>query len=225
MFRAIPSPQNLHDYMQRLSARPHHVGSPYDKDNAEWILAKFKEWGWTRTSRPSTCSSPRRRTARSNWSRRCISPPSCRAHRGRRSHLRPARRATAHLQRLLHRWRRHRAAGLCQLRRARRLRGARPPGSLGQGRHRDRALRRLVARHQAQGRRRARRHRLHHLFRPAATTATSRATFSRRPLSPQGRRAARQRHGYAGLSGRSADARRRRGRRTPNACRSRKPRR
>ncbi len=44
-FRAIPSQQNLHDYMQRLSARPHHVGSPYDKDNAEWILAKFKEWG------------------------------------------------------------------------------------------------------------------------------------------------------------------------------------
>ena len=32
--------------MQRLSARPHHVGSAYDKDNAEWILAKFKEWGW-----------------------------------------------------------------------------------------------------------------------------------------------------------------------------------
>jgi len=31
---------------QRLSARPHHVGSPYDKDNAEWILAQFKSWGW-----------------------------------------------------------------------------------------------------------------------------------------------------------------------------------
>ena len=31
--------------MKRLSARPHHVGSPYDKDNAEWILGKFKEWG------------------------------------------------------------------------------------------------------------------------------------------------------------------------------------
>jgi N-acetylated-alpha-linked acidic dipeptidase len=44
-FRAIPSPQNLHDYVQRLSARPHHVGSAYDKDNAEWILSKFKEWG------------------------------------------------------------------------------------------------------------------------------------------------------------------------------------
>jgi N-acetylated-alpha-linked acidic dipeptidase len=45
LFRAIPSSQNLHDFMQHLSARPHHVGSPYDKDNAEWILAKFKEWG------------------------------------------------------------------------------------------------------------------------------------------------------------------------------------
>lgn len=44
-FRAIPDPQNLRDYDQRLSARPHHVGSPYDKDNAEWILSKFKEWG------------------------------------------------------------------------------------------------------------------------------------------------------------------------------------
>jgi len=31
--------------MQHLSARPHNVGSPYDKENAEWILAKFKEFG------------------------------------------------------------------------------------------------------------------------------------------------------------------------------------
>src|ERR1044071_8012798 len=44
-FRAIPNPDNLREYMKRLSARPHHVGSPYDKDNAEWILSKFKEWG------------------------------------------------------------------------------------------------------------------------------------------------------------------------------------
>jgi N-acetylated-alpha-linked acidic dipeptidase len=44
-FRATPSPANLRAYMQRLSAHPHHVGSPYDKDNAEWILAKYKEFG------------------------------------------------------------------------------------------------------------------------------------------------------------------------------------
>src|ERR1017187_8994504 len=44
-FRGVPDPANLRAYMQKLSARPHHVGSAYDKDNAEWILAKFKEWG------------------------------------------------------------------------------------------------------------------------------------------------------------------------------------
>ena len=44
-FRAIPSPENLRSYMQRLSARPHNVGTPYDKDNAEWIASKFKEFG------------------------------------------------------------------------------------------------------------------------------------------------------------------------------------
>ena len=43
--RAIPEPSNLRAYMQRLSAQPHNVGSPYDKDNAEWILRKFKEFG------------------------------------------------------------------------------------------------------------------------------------------------------------------------------------
>lgn len=37
---------NVKANMQRLSARPHHVGSAYDKDNADWILAKFKEWGF-----------------------------------------------------------------------------------------------------------------------------------------------------------------------------------
>src|SRR5271157_3416416 len=45
-FRSLPSPDNVRDYMKRLSARPHHVGSPYDKENAEWILSRFKEWGW-----------------------------------------------------------------------------------------------------------------------------------------------------------------------------------
>lgn len=44
-FRAIPSPANMRAYMERLSARPHHVGSAYDKENAEWIAARFNEWG------------------------------------------------------------------------------------------------------------------------------------------------------------------------------------
>jgi N-acetylated-alpha-linked acidic dipeptidase len=36
--RQIPrdaEPANPRAYMQRLTARPHHVGSPYDKDNAD----------------------------------------------------------------------------------------------------------------------------------------------------------------------------------------------
>ena len=45
-FRDGVSPDNIRENMRRLSARPHHVGSAYDKDNAEWILSKFKAWGF-----------------------------------------------------------------------------------------------------------------------------------------------------------------------------------
>jgi N-acetylated-alpha-linked acidic dipeptidase len=45
-FRALPQPANIRSYMERLAARPHHVGSPYAKENAEWMLAQFKTWGW-----------------------------------------------------------------------------------------------------------------------------------------------------------------------------------
>jgi N-acetylated-alpha-linked acidic dipeptidase len=45
-FRGLPQPANIKSYMQRLAARPHHVGSPYSKENAEWMLAQFKAWGW-----------------------------------------------------------------------------------------------------------------------------------------------------------------------------------
>jgi N-acetylated-alpha-linked acidic dipeptidase len=45
-FRDGIEPANIRENMRRLSARPHHVGSAYDKDNAEWILSKFKQWGF-----------------------------------------------------------------------------------------------------------------------------------------------------------------------------------
>ena len=45
-FAAIPSPDTIRENMRRLSARPHHVGSPYDHDNAEWLLSRFKSFGW-----------------------------------------------------------------------------------------------------------------------------------------------------------------------------------
>jgi N-acetylated-alpha-linked acidic dipeptidase len=37
---------DLRSWMQRLSARPHHVGSPYDKENAEFIASLFKSFGY-----------------------------------------------------------------------------------------------------------------------------------------------------------------------------------
>jgi len=45
-FRDSIRADNIGANMQRLAARPHHVGSPYSKDNAEWMLAQFKAWGW-----------------------------------------------------------------------------------------------------------------------------------------------------------------------------------
>ncbi|MDI3258361.1 MAG: transferrin receptor-like dimerization domain-containing protein [Sinobacteraceae bacterium] len=45
-FDAQLNPGELRDWLRRLSAEPNQVGSPHDKENAEWLLAKFREWGW-----------------------------------------------------------------------------------------------------------------------------------------------------------------------------------
>lgn len=45
-FRAIPEPARMREAMRRLSARPHHVGSPYDKANAEWLRDQMASYGW-----------------------------------------------------------------------------------------------------------------------------------------------------------------------------------
>jgi N-acetylated-alpha-linked acidic dipeptidase len=38
--------ETLRVHMKRLSARPHHVGSPYGKQNAEFIADRFSSWGF-----------------------------------------------------------------------------------------------------------------------------------------------------------------------------------
>jgi N-acetylated-alpha-linked acidic dipeptidase len=48
-FRAIPEPGRIREAMRRLSLRPHHLGSPYGKDNAEWMRAQFASYGWNAT--------------------------------------------------------------------------------------------------------------------------------------------------------------------------------
>lgn len=45
-FDALLQKENLREWMKRLTARPHHVGSPFGKEVAEFIAARFTEWGY-----------------------------------------------------------------------------------------------------------------------------------------------------------------------------------
>lgn len=45
-FDAQLDPADLRDWLKQMSSEPNQVGSPHDKANAEFMLAKFREWGW-----------------------------------------------------------------------------------------------------------------------------------------------------------------------------------
>ncbi|MEP6944466.1 MAG: M28 family metallopeptidase [Acidobacteriota bacterium] len=45
-FDALLSPTDQRDWLKRLSARPHHLGSAYDKENAEFIASLYRSWGY-----------------------------------------------------------------------------------------------------------------------------------------------------------------------------------
>ncbi len=45
-FDSYLKPDDLDIWMRRLSARPHNLGSAYDRENAEFIASLFKSWGW-----------------------------------------------------------------------------------------------------------------------------------------------------------------------------------
>ena len=45
-FDAKMNRDNLRTWMQRLSARPHHLGSDYDRDNAEYIASLYRSFGF-----------------------------------------------------------------------------------------------------------------------------------------------------------------------------------
>src|SRR5258708_21194611 len=38
--------EHLREWLKRLSARPHHIGSPYDKENTAFLVSLFKSWGY-----------------------------------------------------------------------------------------------------------------------------------------------------------------------------------
>lgn len=39
-------PAQLREWLKRMSAEPNQVGSPHDKANADFMLERFKAWGW-----------------------------------------------------------------------------------------------------------------------------------------------------------------------------------
>ena len=45
-FDALIRAENLKAWMEKMAARPHHLGSPYDKEVVDFIAARFKEWGY-----------------------------------------------------------------------------------------------------------------------------------------------------------------------------------
>ena len=45
-FDSVLNPQNLNDWMKHMSSKPHHVGSPWSKQNAEFAAKLFESWGF-----------------------------------------------------------------------------------------------------------------------------------------------------------------------------------
>ncbi|MDT5124245.1 MAG: hypothetical protein QOC96_3727 [Acidobacteriota bacterium] len=45
-FDSVLRKDDLREWMKRLSARPHNIGTAYDKENSEFIAAQFRSWGF-----------------------------------------------------------------------------------------------------------------------------------------------------------------------------------
>ena len=185
-FQAIPDPDRMRANMQRLTARPHHVGSPYDKRTPSGSSPVQGMGPGCAHRRHSRCCFPRQKRACSSWSAPTkftakLEEPARRVG----SHLKPERRAAAHLQRLLHRWRRHRAPRLRELRHAptttksSSAMGVSVKGAIVIARYG-----RILARHQAQGCGGTWRHRLHHLFRSGRRRLRAGDVFPDGPMRP-----------------------------------------
>ncbi len=185
--RALPDPDTLRESMRHLSARPHHVGSAYDRENAEWILGRFKSWGLeaqierfdvlfpTPRERVLELVAPTKFVARLEESVLAVDPTS-----GQRTEQLPTYNAysidgdvTAPLVYV----NRGIPADYEELERR---------GISVRGRDRHRALRWFVARHQAQGGGGTWRGRLPHLLRPAGRRLRRRARSFPRERSGRG---------------------------------------
>ena len=121
-FRALPDRDHIRENMRRLSARPHHVGSPYDKDNAEWLVAQLKSYGLNAQIEEFSALFPTPKSRKLELlGADALHREAAGAGHQRRSHIEPDQRAAADLQRLLARRRRDRATRLRELRPSGRL--------------------------------------------------------------------------------------------------------
>ena len=117
------NPEDLRTWMQKISARPHHIGSPYNKETADFIASQFRSWGYdTKLEQFEVLfPTPKTRlvemTAPETFRLKLSEPPVAGD-----SDVQSAGRAAADIQRLFDRRRCDGAARLRQLRRARRLR-------------------------------------------------------------------------------------------------------
>ncbi len=178
-FDALIHPDDLRDWMKLLAAEPNHVSSPHDKSNADQILAWFKQWGWDAHIEtfwvlyPTPVSETLELVGSAKVHRHAAGAADSRRLQRDRDRSRAAR-----LCRLPERRRCHCRTGLRQLRNAGRLQDAPAPGRQRQRQDCHRALRRRLARVEAQAGVRSRRDRMHHLLRPCPGRL-----FDRRDLS------------------------------------------
>ncbi len=206
-FRAIPDPAVARESMRQLSAVPHNLGSPGGAKNAEWILARFKEWGLDAHIETFDVlfPTPRERVVE------LLEPVAFRASlaetplkddptSGQTAQQLPTYNAysvdgdvTAPLVYVNY--------GVPEdYEKLERL------GVDVHGQDRHRPLRRRLARDQAEGRGGERRHRLHHLLGPARRRLLRGRGVSEGPLPAGAGRPARQRRGHAAVLGRPADS-------------------
>ena len=149
-FQDAISRDSIRENMRHLSARPHHVGSPYDKDNAQWILAQVQGMRVsTPRSKLSMFFSHAQRARSWNWSSPHTSQPN---FRNPPSPADPTSNQTAEQ---LPTYNAYSIDGdvtaplvYVNYGHPRRLRQLGAPGHFRQGRDRHRALRRRLARHQ-----------------------------------------------------------------------------
>ena len=133
--------------MKLMAAEPNQVGSPHDKANAEWMLARFKEWGWDAHIETFEVlyPTPDQRSAgaaggRAKPFKATLQEPPIPGDTSATAKDMPLPAYVAYPGRR----RCHRAAGLRQLRHAGRLQGAGADGHRREGQDRHRPLRRAA---------------------------------------------------------------------------------